>query len=70
MLAAASVAIGGSGAIAVTRALRDTLFGFAPADYTLPLLAALVLCAAAGEACYPPARRASRLDPMEALRQD
>jgi predicted lysophospholipase L1 biosynthesis ABC-type transport system permease subunit len=70
LLAGASVVIGGAGAVAVTRALRGTLFGFASADYTLPLLAALLLCVAAGAASYLPARRAAGLDPTDALRQD
>jgi predicted permease len=68
LLIAASVVIGGAGAVAVTAALRSTLFGFAPDDYTLPLAAAGLLCLAALAASYLPARRAARLDPMEAIR--
>jgi predicted permease len=70
LLAAAGVAAGGAGSIAATRALRTTVFGFAPADYTLPLMAAAVLCLAALAAAFVPARRAARLDPMAALRQN
>ena len=70
LLTAASTIVGGAGAIAATNALRGTLFGFAPADYTLPLFAAALLALTALAASYFPARRAARLDPMDALRQD
>jgi ABC-type antimicrobial peptide transport system permease subunit len=45
------------------------LFAFAPADYSLLLGAAALLCLTAASAGYLPARRAARLDPMNALRQ-
>jgi predicted permease len=67
-LSAASIAIGGAASIAATSALRTTLFGFAPSDYTLPAIAALVLCVTAMAASYIPARRAATLNPIDALR--
>ena len=70
LLTAASVIIGGAGAIAATTALRSMLFGFAPADYTLPVFAAALLALAALAASYVPARRAAHLDPVQALRED
>jgi ABC-type antimicrobial peptide transport system permease subunit len=68
VLVAISVAIGGGGAFALTRALRGMLFGFAPADYELPLVAAAILCVTALVAAWLPARRAASLDPMDAIR--
>ena len=69
-LSGASIVLGGAGSLLVTRALRTTVFGFAPTDYTLPGVAAALLCVVALAAAYRPARRASGLDPIAALRED
>ncbi|HET8549877.1 MAG TPA: ABC transporter permease [Bryobacteraceae bacterium] len=56
--------------LALARSLRSLLYGIEPAD---PLAFAGVVASlllASGLACYLPARRASRLDPMRALRHD
>jgi predicted permease len=62
------VAIGIPGAIAATRLLKGMLFGVEPMDPVTLVAAALAMFAAAGLAAYLPARRASRVDPMTALR--
>jgi putative ABC transport system permease protein len=70
ILALAGIAIGLGGALAATRALRTLLFEVSPSDpWTLVASAALFAVVAAA-ACYIPARRAVRVDPMTTLRHD
>jgi ABC-type antimicrobial peptide transport system permease subunit len=69
LLACAGTLLGAAGAVASTRVLRTTLFAFGPADYWLLGGAAVLLLLIAAAAGYLPARRAARLDPMTALRQ-
>jgi putative ABC transport system permease protein len=56
-------------ALLIGRALRTVLFGITPADPVAIGTAVLVLLATAAGACYLPAWRASRLDPLTALRE-
>ncbi|MGA8036407.1 MAG: hypothetical protein WB985_10595, partial [Candidatus Acidiferrales bacterium] len=67
---AAGLAIGLVGTLAISKLLESALFGVSPHDPgTLGLVsAALALVAAA--ACYVPAYRATRVDPMVALRHE
>jgi len=58
------------GAIAIASALRSLLFGIGPADPISLGSVVLVLLMTSLLACYVPARRAARLDPMMALRHE
>jgi putative ABC transport system permease protein len=70
VLALAGLAIGLVLAAFASRLLTNLLYGFRP-DY-IPTVAAvsLILVGVAALACFVPARRASRIDPMVALRQE
>jgi ABC-type antimicrobial peptide transport system permease subunit len=64
------VALGLLGAIALTRVLNTQLPGLATSHAaTIPAAAALLL-AVSISACYLPARRASKVDPLVAMRTE
>jgi len=62
--------VGVAASLAATRLLRSQLYGVQPADPLSYAAVAAIMCVVAFVACYLPARRASRVDPMVALRQE
>jgi putative ABC transport system permease protein len=70
LLGGIGIAIGLVGALAVTRSLRTMLFGISPFDPVSFVGVSLLLTAIALLASYIPARRAAKVDPVEALRYD
>jgi len=68
LLSAAGAALGLAGALALARLMRSLLYGVSASDpLTLAGVVALFAMVAAA-ASYVPARRAVRMDPLEALR--
>jgi predicted permease len=70
VLAAAGLAIGLAGALAASRLIESFLFETKPNDPRTVVLAAAIVLVAAVAAGYAPARRASRVDPLTALRHE
>jgi len=69
-LAALGVVIGGLSAAALTRMIRSLLFQVSPFDVGVFFVAAITLCAVALFACFAPTLRATRVDPLVALRHE
>jgi predicted permease len=67
-LSIVGVVVGLVAASALTRVLRQLLFGIEPTDFTTFATVPAVLIVAAVVACLVPARRAATLDPVEAIR--
>ena len=70
LLGGLGIAIGLVGALSVTRLLRTMLFGVSPFDPASFVGVSLLLTTIALVASYVPARRAARVDPVEALRYE
>jgi putative ABC transport system permease protein len=68
LLAGAGVAIGALSAYLLTRMMTKLLYGVEPTDLPTFIWVSILLLAVAFVASYVPARRASRVDPMVALR--
>jgi putative ABC transport system permease protein len=69
-LALIGVVIGVAGAFAVTRLIEGLLFNVTTTDPATFAVVAAALVGVASLACYIPARRAIRVDPMVALRYE
>lgn len=70
LLAGVGIVLGIAGALALGRVVRSLLFGIKPMDPATFVSMAILLMIVSLLACYVPARRAMRIEPMEALRHE
>jgi ABC-type antimicrobial peptide transport system permease subunit len=69
-LALAGITVGLGFAWALSRLMTSLLFEVKPTDPATFFSVAILLCVVAMASCYFPARRATRVDPMVALRHE
>ncbi|HEU4836465.1 MAG TPA: ABC transporter permease [Pyrinomonadaceae bacterium] len=69
-LAFIGVALGLLGSFALTRLMKNLLFGVGPTDPLIFVIVPLLLAIVSLAACYIPARRATQVDPLIALRTE
>jgi ABC-type antimicrobial peptide transport system permease subunit len=69
-LALAGIVAGVAGALALTRLVKTMLYGIEPNDPLTLAAGVMILLAVALGASWIPARRAARVQPMEALRHE
>jgi putative ABC transport system permease protein len=69
-LACTGLGLGAIGAYFVGRTMQSALFGVGAMDFSAFAAVGLILLVTALAACYLPGRRASSLDPMQALRRE
>jgi putative ABC transport system permease protein len=70
VLASVGLVAGTVGAIGLTRFFKTLLYGVGPSDPRTYVAVTLILIGVALLACYIPARRAMRVDPIAALRYE
>jgi predicted lysophospholipase L1 biosynthesis ABC-type transport system permease subunit len=70
VLAIVGTAIGLGAALALTRLMRSLVFEVTPTDLLTFVIASMVLLTVALLVCYIPARRATKVDPLVALRYE
>jgi predicted permease len=70
VLTLAGIVVGVTGAVGLSRYLEGLLFGMTPLDVTTFAAVVVTFCGVAALASYVPARRATRVDPMVALRSE